>query len=69
MERLSIPPQQMDLTLAVVSAILTAPILEHRRAFADTTGRDPNDAEMEQLRRGVLSEWSHVMRHIRSAAR
>jgi hypothetical protein len=69
MEPLSIPPQHMDLAIAVVSAILTPPILEQRRAFAATAGRDPNDGEMEHLRRVVLSEWSHVMHHIRNAAR
>ena len=69
MEPLTIPPRQMDLAIAVVSAILTPPVLEQRRAFAAKAGRDPNDGEMEQLRRAVLSEWSHVMRHIRSAAR
>ncbi len=69
MEPLTIPPPQMDLAIAVVSAILTPPILEQRRAFAERAGRDPNEGEMEQIRRVVLTEWSHVMRHIRSAAR
>ena len=69
MELPGIPPQQMDLAIAVVSAMLTPPILEQRRAFAAANGRDPNEGEMEQLRRIVLTEWSHVMHHIRSAAR
>jgi hypothetical protein len=69
MDPLSIPPQHMDLAIAVVSAILTPPILEQRRAFTATAGRDPTEGEMEQLRRTVLAEWSHVMRHIRSVAR
>ena len=49
MKTLSIPPQQMDLAIAVVSAILTPPILEQRRAFTAKQGRDPSDGEMEQL--------------------
>ncbi len=69
MERLEVPPQQMDLAVAIISAVLTAPILEQRRMFSQTAGRDPNDCEMEKLRRTVIAEWSHVMRHIRSAAR
>ena len=69
MDRLSIPPQQMDLAIAVVSAILTPPMLEQRRLFTATAGRDPSPDEMETLRRTVLAEWSHVMMHIRSAAR
>ena len=69
MEPLTIPPQHMDLAIAVVSAILTPPILEQRRAFVAKAGRDPDDGEMEQLRRVVLLEWSHTMRHIRNAAR
>jgi len=69
MKTLAIPPQQMDLAIAVVSAILTPPILDQRRAFTAKQGRDPSDDEMEQLRRVVLSEWSHVIQHIRSAAR
>ncbi len=69
MEPLTIPPQQMDLAIAVVSAILTSPILEQRRAFAAAAGRDPSESEMEQLRRSVLGEWAQVMRQIRSAAR
>ncbi len=69
MERLSIPPQQMDLAIAVVSAILTPPILEQRRLFGAATGRDASPEDMEGIRRSVLTEWSHVMHHIRSAAR
>ncbi len=69
MERLTVPPQQMDLAVAVISAILTAPILQQRQAFALTAGREPNEGEMEKLRRTVLTEWSQIMQQIRRAAR
>ncbi len=69
MEPLPIPPQQLDLAIAVVSAILTPPILEQRRLFTVAAGRDPSSEEMEAVRRTVLTEWSHVMSHIRRVAR
>jgi hypothetical protein len=69
MDRLTIPPRQMDLAIAVISATLTAPILAERHRFTVTAGREPFAAEMEILPRLVLTEWSLVMQQIRRVER
>ncbi len=52
-----------------VSALLTPPIVERHRQCTANAGREPSPANLEALRRLVLTEWSQVMHQIRRVER